>query len=98
TLRQFIDNYASNYEFGARPVRSSTPLDPVEREAIRYAKEQVRAALAKKKIKVKDLPEGKYDELVEAFAAREDTIKEAKRRVKAAENAGDLELDGLLES
>lgn len=93
TLRSLISAYADNYEFGLRSVRTSEPVDPVEKEAIKLAKDTVRKALATKKVKVKDLPEGKFDEMVEAYAAREDVIKEAKRRVKLAESAGAETLD-----
>lgn len=93
SLREAIQRYADGYEFGARAVRSAEPIDPVDREAERIAKEAIRAALKAKKVKVADLPEGKFDEAVEAYAAREDVRAEAKRRVKQREKIGEGELD-----
>lgn len=93
TLRQSILDYAASYAFGLRSVRTAEPVDPVEKEAIKIAKDAIRKALASKKIKVANLPEGKFDEMVETYAAREDTVSEAKRRVKANEKAGAGELD-----
>lgn len=97
TLRQVIDDYAATYVFGARVARSSEPADPVEREAHRIAVDTVNEALKSQNVKRASLPEGQYDAAVKAFAAREDTQKEAKRRVaerakigKDTLNLGDL--------
>jgi len=99
SLRQSILDYASGYVFGARAVRTAEPVDPIEREALKIARDTVRRALAANKppIKVKDLPEGKFDELVEAFAGKPETIKEATRRLKTAESLGAdaVDLSGL---
>lgn len=93
SLRESIQRYADNYEFGARAVARAEPIDPVDREAERIAKEAIRAALSAKKVKVKDLPEGKFEEAVEAYAARPEVRKEAERRVKQRANIGAGELD-----
>ena len=64
-----------------------TPIDPTEAEAFRIAKEVVKGAINKKygvTLKAYLATEGnqeKYDAAVEAKAAQEDVIKEAKRRV-----------------
>lgn len=93
SLRQSIELYAARYEFGIRAVRSAAPVDPVEREALKIAKETVRKALAAQNIKVKNLPEGKYEELVETYAQRDEIVKEAKRRLKTAESLGTEAMD-----
>jgi len=93
SLRAAIQAYADSYKFSARAVSRAEPIDPVDREAERIAKEAIRSALAAKKVKVKDLPEGKFDEAVEAYAAREEVRKEAKRRVTQRANIGAGELD-----
>lgn len=94
--------YADTYEFGAVAARSE-PVDPIEKEAFKIAREAIRTALADNKkedgtpapIKVKDLPEGKFEEMVEAVAAQPDIVKEAKRRVTAKNAIGADFLAGL---
>lgn len=88
TLRQVIQEYADSYEFGVRAVRKSEPVDPVEREAFRIAKQTVTEALAQRGQKAKDLPEGKFDEAVAAYAKSDKVVKEAKRRVAEKEKIG----------
>lgn len=93
SLRQSITDYADNYVFGARAVRTAEPIDPIDREADKIARDAIRSALAAKKVKVKDLPEGKFDEAVEAYAARDDVRAEAKRRVNQRAKIGAEGLD-----
>lgn len=83
-----IQKYADDYEFGARVSRSSEPTDPIEREAYRLAKDAVDEALAGKNVKKKDLPEGKYEQMVRTYAANDGVVKEAKRRVDARAKLG----------
>lgn len=88
TLRAICQGYADAYAFGVRTARTVEPADPVEREAKRIATEMVNSALASNNVKKKDLPEGKFDEMVSKVATKEDVVKEAKRRVKAKEGIG----------
>jgi hypothetical protein len=88
TLRSVIQAYADNYEFGARAVARAEPIDPIEREAMKIAKETVRKALSAAGHKIKDLDPEKVQGLYDAYAAKEETLKEAKRRVKLAESIG----------
>ena len=89
TLRQSLQHYADTYAFGIRTARKpSEPADPVEREAFRIARETVNTALAERGQKVKDLPEGKYDEAVALYAKSDKVVKEAKRRVSEKEKIG----------
>ena len=68
------------------------PIDPVEREALRIARELVKKALAAKGKRLKDVDEEKFEAKVAEIAATEKVQKEAKRRVAAAEKASE---DGL---
>lgn len=94
TLRASIEDYASTYEFGARRTSTKEPVDPVQREAFRIAKEVVAGQLASKGIKQKDLAEGVYDQHVETVSKMEKVQKLAAKRVKEREAlASDGEFD-----
>lgn len=97
SLREAIKRYADAYEFGVRAVARAEPIDPIDREAEKIAKEAVRSVLTAKKVKVKDLPEGAFDSAVEAYASRDEVRAEAKRRVnqRAKIGAGELDLSDL---
>jgi hypothetical protein len=98
TLRQSIEDYAANYEFGARRTSTREPVDPIQREAQRIAKELVSQQLGAKGIKIKDLADGVYDQHVAAVAANERVQKLATKRVKEREElakAGDFDLGDL---
>lgn len=95
TLRASIEDYAANYEFGARRTSSKEPVDPIQREAFRIAKEVVGGQLAAKSIKIKDLAEGVYDQHIESVAKMEKVQKLAAKRVKEREalaNDGEFDL------
>lgn len=94
-LRAAFAEYAAKYEFsGKRQARA--PVDPVEREAQKIAKQTITAALTQKGHKVKDLKEGQLDELVSQLLSKRPEIREeARRRISAsqaiaAEALGDL--------
>lgn len=97
-LQQAFTEYASNYQFGVRQPRGeSTAMDPVEREAWKLAKLEIRTAYKARH------GEAIKGEQLEAAAARlmegrgEDYMKRARvivrERNKAAEGA--LEAAGL---
>lgn len=92
-LRQYVTDYFLSYEFGIRAVRTSEPVDPIEREAFRIAKETVRLALKQNNIKVKDLEEGQFENMVEQLSEDAEILAEAKRRVKANDKLGQLNLN-----
>lgn len=93
TLRAAIDEYAANYEFGARRTSSKEPVDPIQREAYRIAKEVVNSQLAAKGIKQKNLAEGVYDDTVERVKGSDRVQKLAAKRVKEREALAGDELD-----
>lgn len=88
-----IQEYADAYEFGQARVANLEPADPVEKEARKIAKEAVNAALKAKDIKIKDVPDEKYEALIAAQAAKPAVIEEAKRRLDVAKQVGSEELD-----
>lgn len=93
TYRQVFTEYAEGYEFGVRSTSTREPVDPVQREARRIARETIVTALKNKGHKVKDLDADKLEEMVATLAQRDDVQKEATRRTKAASNIG---LEALL--
>lgn len=104
-IAEFVAKYDAEYVFTLASVGGGRkPTDPVEVEALRIARATFADWAAGKKLTVKAIKEKIGEEAYEAkiaeIAEREDTVKEAKRRVtarqKAAENAiGDLDLGEL---
>ena len=97
-VRAAIADYDSKYEFSMTVAR--TPIDPIEAEAIKIAKEVVKAKIVEKygmslkKYFEQDAGnEEKYEAAVEKVAGQDDTLKLAKKRVqdkkKSLEVAGD---------
>lgn len=88
--------YASQYDFSSAVRSTRTPVDPVEKEALRLAKEQLRAAISAKGYKVKDFPKDQFDARAEELAQREDFIKAAKKSLaekrKVAESLSTIEI------
>lgn len=88
--------YDAQYDFTlATGGGSPRVTDPVEREALSIARTLVRAQAKKEGRKIlkdeveptseSDITKVRFLELVEGLAAREDVVKEARRRVKATE-------------
>lgn len=89
TYREVFQAYADNYEFGVRASGGTRePVDPVQREARRMAREMIASALKAKGAKVKDLPAEKLEEMIATVAGRDQVQKEAKRRVNASASIG----------
>lgn len=89
TQEQF-DEYASQYEFGARRGGGTreASLSPVEREARRIAKDRITARLKElgKKIDTKtEAGKATMDKLVADLSAQPAIVREAEKRVKAVE-------------
>lgn len=84
TLATAFSERERSYSFAsARGPR--TPTDPVGREAHKIAKGIVLGALARQKVDVKTLPEGKLEELITGAIAKYPKItEEARNRVEAA--------------
>ena len=89
-----LAKYDAAYVFSMTQAR--TPIDPIEAEAIRIAKELVKAKIAEKySVSLKKYfetegNEEKYDAAVEKLAAQDDTLKEAKKRVAAKKKTLDI--------
>jgi hypothetical protein len=86
-----------NFSMGGTP---RTPIDPIESEALKIAREVVKAKLAAKGMKVKDycateIGMAKYEAAVEKVATQDDTIKLAKQRVSNRKKALDIASDDL---
>lgn len=97
-LRSDAETMIEKYEFSGagRGGSARAPADPILREALRIAGELVKAALSKRGTKIKDLPEGKFDELVEGVLDRNPGIKaEAERRVAASKAVAEDLLDDI---
>lgn len=70
--------YDSKYELSGKRV-AKAPIDPVEKEATRMAKEIIDGALRKKGVDKKALAEGQYDGYVQALLANKPEIREQAR-------------------
>lgn len=89
--------YAAEYKFGVRAVGTPRESDPIKAEASKLARAKITEALKKKGHKVKDLPEGKLDQMVaEALQRFPNFLAEAAKIVEARRSAvtglGDLDL------
>lgn len=99
-IAAFVAEYDAAYVFTLASVgggkRSS---DPVEVEALRIARGLFADFAASKKLTVKAIKdkigEEAYDAKIAEIAAREDTVKEAKRRVNSRQKAASEAIDGL---
>jgi len=100
-VRAAIADYDARYEFSMTTARQ--PIDPIEAEAIKIAKEVVKARIAEKTgLSVKKYlevegNEAKYDAAVEKVAGQDDTLKLAKKRVAEKKKTLDIAADADLE-
>jgi hypothetical protein len=93
-IQAVVDEYAANYDFGVRKATSqAVSRDPVARRATTIARNAVTAALKAKGIDKKTLVEGKFDELVAAFAAKPDTIEAARRAIETEKSVATADVD-----
>ena len=86
-LREEFAKVATAYEFGVRGggVRIT---DPVEREAVRLAKEQIDAAIKAKYGRLDAVDKDRYKELVADFAASDEVQAQAKANIEQANKLG----------
>lgn len=93
-VRQAIADYDSRYEFSMTIAR--TPIDPVEAEAFKIAKEVVKAKIADKygmalkKYFETEGNEEKFNAAVEKIAGQDDTLKLAKKRIADKKKSLDI--------
>ena len=93
-LQAQLTEYANTYEFQGKRRSVAVPVDPVGREAHKIAKGIISESLQKKGIKLKDLPDGKMESLIEQLIEKNPAIREeAVRRVEAMKDA----TSGMLE-
>jgi len=81
-----IAEYDAIYNF-AMPSPGREPVDPVEREALKIAKQAVKENILAAGKKLKDIPEDKLEAAYAKAAENEEILKEARRRVKAQKSA-----------
>jgi hypothetical protein len=90
-----FDAYVASYEFGVKRSggRSSQPVDPVEKEARKIAREKVVAALKGKGVKVSDLDKDVVEGYITKALETYPVIKETAANVVAARTNMTLDLD-----
>jgi len=97
TLEQVIaefNAYDEAYTF-SMPSPGREPIDPIEREAQKIARQIIRENLQAQGKKLKDVDEAKYEAAVITVSEREEVVKEAKRRVNAQKKAAESSLEEL---
>lgn len=90
-----FNEYASKYQFTEASAGGASTLTPLEREALKIAKQIVAAHLAKKGKKVKDIDKDKLESEYARVAQDDKVLKLAKKALKDREDLG-KSLDGLL--
>jgi len=96
SLQKMVDEYVPEYDFGVRRLGAGQPVDPVEREALRLAREQVRQAYKQNGFNLKDIgAEVINEKAAEAVEAYPQFRQLAKQNVKAKAAIGAEVLKGL---
>jgi len=91
-----FDKYVAEYKFGERAVGGAREvLDPIEREARNMARTAITEALKKKGTKVKDLAEGKLEELIKGALEKHPKFREQAKAIVEARKAATEVIDGL---
>lgn len=83
--------------FTVRSGGSKEPVDPVARLVYRMAKDAINTALKAKGVKIKDLADGKHEELIAAFTDKngKKLEAEAKKQIAAQSELGGVDLSDL---
>jgi len=97
-LQTALDEYVAGYTFGVRRGGggSRVAMDPIDKETKRIAETKVKAALAKKGIKFKDVDKANFNKIVAEVIEKHPQIRVAAETiVEARKAAGEdtLELD-----
>jgi hypothetical protein len=90
-ISDYVSSIDTDYQFTAAGVSASRKLDPVEREAVKIARDLLRSHLASSGRKLTVAPEGMSDEEwddkvageVERIAGLDEVVKAAKKNVDA---------------
>ncbi len=92
-----VDAYSGTYQFGVRTGGGFAPRDPVMSEALRIAKDQIKAALKKKGRKVSDVEASAINEAAKKLVGQNPQILElAKQRVAEQQAAATEDLSSLV--
>lgn len=78
---KFVGEYDGKYEFTIAGTGASRRMDPVEREARSIARDAIRAKLAEKGKKLKDIVADQLEEALEKVASKPNVIALAKKRI-----------------
>lgn len=87
-----LDAYAASYEFGVRS-GGGPKLDPVEREARALAGDEVKKLLRSKGLKLAELPEGRFDALVDQALAKFPALRERAKQIVAVRTSAVAQVD-----
>jgi peptidoglycan/xylan/chitin deacetylase (PgdA/CDA1 family) len=90
-----LTEYAANYSFALPGQTERRSVDPYEREARSIARESIKAHLAAKGRKIKDVDAEKLEAKIDELAAREDILKLARKRVNEKKKVVELTVEGL---
>lgn len=92
-----FDDYAASYAFGVRTGGGGAPRDPVMSEALRIAKDQIKAALKKKGRKVSEVEASAINEAAKKLVGQNPAILElARQRVAEQQAAATEDLSSLV--
>lgn len=102
-IREYVSEVDQNYVFTAAGVSASRKLDPVEREAVKIAREQLKNYLAITGRKLTVAPEGLTDEEweekvqgeIDRISAIDEVVKAAKKAVEARQKQAQTLSDAL---
>lgn len=90
-----FDAYAAAYKFGVRQPGVTRETDPVRSEAKKLARDQITIALKAKGFKIKELPEGKMDQLIDEALVKHPKFLEQAKGIIDARKAAISDLAGL---
>jgi len=92
-LQNELDTIAASYEFGVRGSRGeSASLSPIEKHTRKVAHEALMGMLKAKNIKLKDVSEEKYEELISKISEKEEIKNAAQMRLDQEETLAKLDL------
>lgn len=102
-IADYVSSVDTEYQFTAAGVSASRKLDPVEREAVKLARELLKAHLATSGRKLTVAPEGMTEEEwddkvaaeVERIASDEQIVKAAQKNVAAKQKQAESLADAL---
>lgn len=102
-IQDYVAGIDASYEFTAAGVSASRKLDPVEREAVKIAREALKAHLSQTGRKITVAPEGLSDDEweekvqseIDRISALDEVVKQAKKAVDAKNKQAQSLADAL---